>query len=70
MADKEMTLKERVEAFATMQLPGQPPMMHMGTSYLVNDLWREIQRLNAALSMTREGVPADEAKRQQNCQSS
>ncbi len=65
----EMTLKERVDAFALMELPGQPRMMHMGTSYLINDLWREIQRLNAALSMTREGVEADEAKRQQNCQS-
>ena len=65
----DMTLKERVDAFALMELPGQPRMMHMGTSYLVNDLWREIQSLNAALSMTREGVEADEAKRQQNCQS-
>nr|WP_319250477.1 hypothetical protein [uncultured Celeribacter sp.] len=65
----DMTLKERVDAFALMELPGQPRMMHMGTSYLVNDLWREIQRLNAALSMTREGVEVDEAKRQQNCQS-
>jgi hypothetical protein len=65
----DMTLEERVDAFALMELPGQPRVMHMGTSYLVNDLWREIQRLNAALSMTREGVEADEAKRQQNCQS-
>jgi len=38
-------LKERVDAFNRMQLPGQPPGMHMGTSYLVNDLWREVERL-------------------------
>lgn len=69
MAEEKMTLKERVDAFALMQLPGQPLMMHMGTSYLINDLWREIERLNAAVSMAREGVDADEAKRQQNCQS-
>lgn len=64
----EMTLQQRKEAFDLMQLPGQPMMMHMGTSYLVGDLWREIQRLNAALSMTREGVEPDEAKRIQKCE--
>lgn len=69
MEKKEMTLEERVHAFMLLDLPGQPRMMHMGTSYLVNDLWREVQRLNAALSMTREGVDADEAKRQQGCES-
>lgn len=39
------TLKERVEQFNSLSLPGQPMTMHMGTSYLVNDLWREVQRL-------------------------
>ena len=68
MTDKPMTLKERVIAFESLTLPGQPRAMHMGTLYLVNDLWREILRLNAALSMTREGVDADTAKRVQNCQ--
>lgn len=38
-------LKERVDKFNAMELPGQPMMMHMGTNYLVNDLWREIERL-------------------------
>lgn len=38
-------LKERVHKFNSMSLPGQPMSMHMGTSYLVNDLWREVQRL-------------------------
>lgn len=47
-------LKDRVAKFNLLQLPGQPMGMHMGTSYLVNDLWREIDRLraeNAALKM-------------------
>lgn len=39
------TLKERVEQFNSLSLPGQPISMHMGTSYLVNDLWWEVQRL-------------------------
>ena len=45
-------LNERVNAFSTLSLPGQMPMMHMGTSYLVNDLWKAVRTLtteNAAL---------------------
>jgi len=38
-------LEERVYKFQTGELPGQPMSMHMGTSYLVNDLWQEIKRL-------------------------
>ena len=38
-------LEERVLQFNTLQLPGQPMAMHMGTSYLVNDLWAEVKRL-------------------------
>lgn len=38
-------LEERVFKFNTLTLPGQPMGMHMGTSYLVNDLWREVKRL-------------------------
>ena len=38
-------LAERVIQFNLMELPGQPKMMHMGTSYLVNDLDREVRRL-------------------------
>lgn len=64
MTDQK-SLKQRVEAFRTMQMPGQTFPQHMGTFYLVNDLWREIERLNAALSMTREGLDADDAKRAQ-----
>ena len=48
MADN---LQERVEQFRTLQLPGQPMSMHMGTAYLVNDLWREVIRLRAENAM-------------------
>ena len=44
MSEKD-DLQERVNQFKTMSLPGQPMGMHMGTSYLVNDLWREVQHL-------------------------
>jgi len=37
-------LHDRVNKFNMLQLPGQPMGMHMGTSYLVDDLWRELQR--------------------------
>jgi hypothetical protein len=36
-------LKTRVNQFNALELPGQPMMMHMGTSYLVNDLWRALR---------------------------
>jgi len=49
----EPSLKDRVLLFHLMQLPGQPQMMHMGTSYLVNDLAAEITRLTAALQKRR-----------------
>lgn len=38
-------LMERSESFALMALPGQPPMMHMGTVYLVSDLRRAVASL-------------------------
>jgi hypothetical protein len=43
------SLQERVNLFNQMALPGQPLGMHMGTSYLVNDLMREIAELREAL---------------------
>lgn len=43
------TLKDRVRAFNLLQLPGQPQGMHMGTSYLVSDLWRTVEELSEAL---------------------
>lgn len=54
------TLEERVVKFITLSLPGQPQSMHMGTSSLVNDLWREVQDLRKKL---------DEAKKfPQHCE--
>lgn len=42
-------LKSRVDKFNALELPGQPMMMHMGTSYLVGDLWNVTRELCAAL---------------------
>jgi hypothetical protein len=41
-------LEKRIEQFNSLSLPGQPMSMHMGTSYLVSDLWKEILRLRTA----------------------
>ena len=37
-------LETRVHQFQTMELPGQSMMMHMGTAYLVSDLWASLMR--------------------------
>lgn len=37
-------LDGRVTAFRCFALPGQPMAAHMGTTYLVNDLWNEVIR--------------------------
>jgi hypothetical protein len=42
-------LRERVMQFMSGRLPGQPIGMHMGTSYLVNDLWRAHEEAIATL---------------------
>lgn len=41
-AERLVDLKDRVFKFNMMELPGQPQGMHMGTSYLLNDLWGEL----------------------------
>jgi hypothetical protein len=38
-------LEKRVQQFNSLSLPGQGMAMHIDTSYLVNDLLREVQRL-------------------------
>ena len=43
-AERFEDLRDRVEKFSLLELPGQPLGMHMGTSYLVEDLWMELQR--------------------------
>ena len=50
------SLEERVNLFNQMALPGQPLGMHMGTSYLVNDLARENKRLAAEIEALREAA--------------
>lgn len=37
------SLRQRVEQFSLLQLPGQPQAMHAGTSYLVSDLWQAVR---------------------------
>jgi hypothetical protein len=48
---EKRSLQERVEQFRALELPGQSQSMHMGTLYLVNDLWAEVQRLRKALQL-------------------
>lgn len=43
-------LTASVAQFHTRQLPGQPAAMHMGTFYLVNDLWVAIRDAQAAVA--------------------
>ena len=47
-------LKERIMQFRTLSLPGQPMGMHMGTSYLVEDLWRAVKELKEQVDAKRD----------------
>jgi len=38
LVERLKELEERVLQYKTLQLPGQPMMTHMGTSYLIDDL--------------------------------
>ena len=62
-------LEQRVQQFNGLSLPGQPFVMHMGTSYLVNDLWREVQRLRAELEAAQLRLQSDGARRCPACES-
>jgi hypothetical protein len=57
-------LEKRVKQFNTLSLPGQSMSMHMGTLYLVNDLWREVERLRGveAAASVRASAPSVEAR--------
>ena len=56
MTDKT-DLETRIRQFQMLQLPGQPQGMHMGTSYLVNDLWTEVKRLRGLLEFILQDEP-------------
>jgi hypothetical protein len=56
MTETPDDLADRVTQFQCMELPGQPQMAHMGTTYLVMDLWR-------ALRAERERAEKAEAQR-------
>ena len=43
MSYDSLELEARVTAFSCLELPGQPKAMHMGTAYLVKDLWRALK---------------------------
>jgi len=62
---EEENLDERVEQFIMMKLPGQPIAMHMGTSYLVNDLHKEVKRLRAEVESEMNRATQAEARAQQ-----
>jgi hypothetical protein len=71
MSEKDDDLATRIDQFRTFSLPGQPISMHMGTSYLVNDLWREVMKLrldNANLTDDNDLLrkQLDEAKQYMN----
>ena len=46
-------LKERCYKFRSLELPGQPKAMHMGTYNLVSDLDNEVARLTAEVEALR-----------------
>lgn len=41
------SLDRRVSQFNQLLLPGQPPTMHMGTMYLVSDLYNDLRTVRA-----------------------
>ncbi|KEZ78361.1 hypothetical protein [Salinisphaera hydrothermalis] len=43
-------IQERAGKFRCIELPGQPIMMHMGTSYLVGDLDKAVSKLRARVA--------------------
>lgn len=47
--EKLEDLKNRVNSYMMLQLPGQPMAAHMGTTYLINDLWDTVDRLSNEL---------------------
>jgi hypothetical protein len=52
-AEKMQDFETRVHQFITLELPGQPRMMHMGTSNLVSELWAEVKNLRSQLEAQR-----------------
>ena len=44
--EKLEDLEKRTMDFKCLQLPGQPMMGHMGTNYLVNDLYQAMKMLD------------------------
>lgn len=58
-AERFEDLRDRVNKFNMLQLLGQPQGMHMGTSYLVGDLWHELRRFMVELKRVEVAYDAD-----------
>lgn len=52
MDEKLADLEKRCLEFQTLSLPGQMPLMHMGTGYLVSDLADTVRELSADRTKT------------------
>ena len=48
--DRIDEVKNRCRKFSSLQLPGQPMGIHMGTAYLVNDLERLVDELSSLVA--------------------
>ena len=57
----------RALQFQMMELPGQWPMMHMGTLYLVNDLARAVSELRADRTPDPAQIRADALREAADC---
>lgn len=55
-------LHVRVGQFQRMELPGQPMVMHTGTLYLVNELYREVLRQRDMIEQMQQRIEAEERR--------
>lgn len=53
------SLESRVTQFRCLELPGQPMSTHMGTSYLVNDLWSKVKEQAAEIERLRSDATVE-----------
>ena len=51
---EKLPLENRTQVFLSLDLPGQLPVVHLGTLYLVLDLWEEVKKLRAEIILLHE----------------
>ena len=56
--ERFIDLQKRVTQFSLMELPGQPIGMHMGTSYLIDDLWQRVIHLYSLERLSSQAMAA------------